>query len=199
MDMKKAVFQYGRPELALTHLAVGQMARYYGATFEANCFLGDAKTPGCEMGMQKALNAIPAIMAGSYTLGTLGLLSVDEIGSPIQLIIDNEYSGALQRLARGFEVNEDTLAYDLIREIGPGGIFTGTEHTVRHYRKEHWQPSLFSREMYNSWITGSHKTDIQRASDVFTEVMQSHHKVYIDEETEQALLNVIDKAKNSLL
>ena len=199
MDMKKAVFQYGRPELGLTHLAVGQLARHYGAAFEANSFLGDAKTPGCEMGMQKALNAIPAIMAGSRSLGTLGLLSVDEIGSPIQLIIDNEYAGALQRFARGFEVNEDTLAYDLIREVGPGGLFTGTEHTVHHYRIEHWQPSLYSREMYNGWITGNHKTDIERASDVFTEVMRSHHNVYIDEETEQALLNVIDKARNSLL
>jgi len=53
--------------------------------------------------------------------------------------------------------------------------------------------------MYNGWITGNHKTDIERASDVFTEVMRSHHNVYIDEETEQALLNVIDKARNSLL
>jgi len=138
IDLKKAVFQYGRPELGITHLAFGQIARYYNAHFEANSFLGDAKAPSCEMGMQKSINAIPAIMAGSHHLGTLGLLSVDEIGSPLQLIIDDEYAGMLRHFARGFEVNEETLAYDVIRETGPGGLFAGTEHTARHYRKEQW-------------------------------------------------------------
>jgi trimethylamine---corrinoid protein Co-methyltransferase len=183
----------------LTHLAIGQLARHYGATFEANSFLGDAKTPSCEIGMQKALTAIPAIMAGTCSLGTLGLLSVDEIASPIQLIIDNEFAGALQRFARGFEVNEDTLAYDLIHEVGPGGLFTGTEHTVKHYRKEHWQPAIFSREMYNSWLTGDHKNDIERAREVYVQIMRSHYNVYIHEDTEKSLVEVIEKATTSLL
>ena len=194
IDMKTAAFQYGRPELGLTHLAIGQIARYLGASFDANCFLGDAKVPSCEMGMQKALNAIPAILAGTRSLGTLVLLSVDEIGSPLQLILDDEYAGALQRFARGFEIDEDTLAYDLIREIGPGGLFIGTEHTARHYRKEHWQPALFSREMYNAWMAGSHQTDIERAADMYNTIMAAEPKVYLGESTEKALLQVIEKA-----
>ncbi len=199
LDLRSAVFRYGRPELGLTHLAMGQLARHFGATFGANSLLGDAKVPSCEMGMQKALNAIPAIMAGTRSIGTLGLLSVDEIGSPIQLIIDDEYAGALQRFARGFEVDEEHLAFDLIKEIGPGGLFTGTEHTVRHYRREHWQPGLFSREMYNSWIAGDHKTDIQRAADVFEGIMRTHDRVYIREDTERERLKVIAQAKEDLL
>lgn len=161
--------------------------------------VGDAKVPSCEMGMQKALNAIPAIMAGTRSIGTLGLLSVDEIGSPIQLIIDNEYAGALQRFARGFEVDEEHLAFDLIKGVGPGGLFTGTPHTVRHYHREHWQPAFFSREMYNSWIAGDHKTDIQRATEVFERVMQTHDDVYIREDTERELRKVIAQAKEDLL
>ena len=199
LDLRSAAFRYGRPELGLTHLAMGQLARHFGGDFGANSLLGDAKVPSCEMGMQKALNAIPAIMAGSLGIGTLGLLSVDEIGSPIQLIIDNEYAGALQRFARGFEVDEEHLAFDLIKELGPGGLFTGTAHTVRHYRKEHWQPDLFSREMYNSWIAGDHKIDTERAMDVFERVMHSQEKLYIRPETESALLRVIDDAREHLL
>jgi trimethylamine--corrinoid protein Co-methyltransferase len=198
LDLKTGTFQYGRPELGLTHLAFGQIARYYGAFFGANCFLGDAKVPSCEMGMQKALNAIPAIMAGSHTLGTLGLLSVDEIGSPIQLIIDNEYAGALQRLAQGFAVNNETLAFDAIREVGPGGNFMGTKHTVRHFRTEHWQPSLFSREMFNAWMSGDHKSDVERAVDVYKSIMASTPEIYLDEDTEAELLKVIDKANRDV-
>ena len=196
--MKQAIFQYGRPELGLTHLSMGQIARSLDAVFGANCFLGDAKFPSCEMGMQKGLNAIPAILAGTVNLGTLGLLSVDEIGSPLQLIIDNEYAGALQRFARGFEIDEESLAFDLIKELGPGGFFTGTEHTAEHYRTEHWQPALFSREMYNSWIARSNKIDIDRATDVFNEVMESPQDPYIGEDTERALLDIIAKAEKDL-
>jgi trimethylamine--corrinoid protein Co-methyltransferase len=195
LDMKQAVFRYGRPELGLTHLVMGHLARYLGASFRANSFLGDAKYPTCEMGMQKALNALPAIMAGTRSLGTLGLLSVDEIGSPLQLIIDNEYAGALRRFARGFDIDEESLAFDLIKEMGPGGLFTGTVHTVRHHRQEHWQPDLFSREMYNAWIAGEGKIDAERARDVYHEAMRTHDKVYVSEETEQALLEVIERAR----
>lgn len=199
LDMKTAAFRYGRPELGLTHLAMGQIARHHGGSFNANSFLGDAKVPSCEMGMQKGLNAIPAILAGSRSLGTLGLLSVDEIGSPIQLIIDNEFAGALKRFNRGFEVNGETLAFDLIKRAGPGGLFTGTMHTVEHYKREHWQPSIFSREMYNSWLRGDGKVDVERAQDIYDRVLQKHHRVYIKEETEKKLLKVIDKAKRDLL
>jgi trimethylamine--corrinoid protein Co-methyltransferase len=198
IDLKAGVFQYGRPELGLTHLAYGQIARYFKASFGANSFLGDAKAPSCEIGMQKAINSIPAIMAGSRHLGTVGLLSVDEVGSPIQLIIDNEFADMLQRFANGFEVNEETLAYETILEAGPGGNFMGRDHTARHFRKEHWQPKLFSRELYNSWISGDHKTDIERARDVYETIMAETPKTYISEDTEKALRKVITKAEDRL-
>jgi trimethylamine--corrinoid protein Co-methyltransferase len=198
IDMKAGVFQYGRPELGLTHLAFGQIARYFKASFHANSFLADAKVPSAEAGMQKALNVISAILAGSRQLGTVGLLSVDEIGSPIQLIIDSEYARALQRFAAGFEVTEETLAFDLIKSVGPGGNYMAEPHTAKHFRKEHWQPKLFSREMYNGWLNGDHKSDVERALDVYEKIMAQAPTIYITDETENALLKVIDAAAQAV-
>jgi trimethylamine--corrinoid protein Co-methyltransferase len=198
LDLKSGTFHYGRPELGLTHLAYGQIARRFRAHFHANCFLCDAKAPSSEAGMQKALNAIPAILAGSWQLGTVGLLSVDEVSSPIQLIIDNEFARALQRFADGFEINEETLAYDVIKEVGPGGNFMGEPHTARHFRKEHWQPRLFSREMLYGWLNSDQKTDAQRALDVYEKIMSQPPKTYISEDTEKALVKVIEAAERQL-
>jgi trimethylamine--corrinoid protein Co-methyltransferase len=194
IDMKAGVFQYGRPELGLSHLAYGQIARHFKASFHANSFLADAKVPSAEAGMQKALNVIPAILAGSRQLGTVGLLSVDEIGSPIQLILDSEYARALQRFADGFEVNEETLAFDLIKSVGPGGNYMAEPHTAKHFRKEHWQPKLFSREMLNGWLNGDRKTDIERARDVYESIMAQRPTIYISDDVEKALLKVIEDA-----
>lgn len=198
LDMKRAMFPFGRPERGLMTLAMGQMARYYRAGLWASAVYADAKLPSTEAGMQSAFNTIPSIIAGSQGLECFGLLSGAEIGSPVQLVIDNEYAGALKRFARGLEVNEETLAFDLIRELGPGGVFTGTEHTAKHYREEHWQPGLFSREGVNSWIKGDRKIDVDRARDICASVEKDYHPRNIDEPTEQALRQVIKKAEQDL-
>jgi len=191
LDMKHGMYPYGRPEIALTHLAMGQLARHYRADFGSNSFSGDAKVPGCEAGMQKAFSTIAGIVAGTRTLGAMGLLSVDEIFSLDQLVIDGEFASALKRLARGFTVNEETLAYDVIQAVGPGGIFTDQMHTVAHYREEHWQPQLFSREMLGTWLREGSKTDLDKAREVCAQARESHHPKGIKDETVTELLKVI--------
>lgn len=198
LDMKHGFYPYGRPEFALCHLAEGQMARYYGADFFANSFLGDEKNVGALMGMEKAMNAICGILAGTGGLGTVGLLSVDEICSPILLILDNEYAGSLKRLSRGFDVNEDTLALDVIKAVGPGGHFMAEEHTVRYFRSEQWEPRIQSRESYGTWLQQVNKTDYEKALDFWHEVINSEPERGIKEQTEKALLEVIDKAAKAL-
>ena len=194
LDMKHGMYPYGRPEIALTHLAMGQLARHYRADFGSNSFSGDAKVPGCEAGMQKAFSTIAGIVAGTRTLGAMGLLSVDEIFSLDQLVIDGEFASALKRLARGFTVNEETLAYDVIQAVGPGGIFTDQMHTVTHYREEHWQPQLFSREMLGTWLREGAKTDLDKAREVCAEARETHHPKGIKDETVAELLKVIAAA-----
>jgi trimethylamine--corrinoid protein Co-methyltransferase len=194
LDMKHGMYPYGRPEIALTHLAMGQLARHYRADFGSNSFSGDAKVPGCEAGMQKAFSTIAGIVAGTRTLGAMGLLSVDEIFSLDQLVIDGEFASALKRLARGFTVNEETLAYDVIQAVGPGGIFTDQMHTVTHYRDEHWQPQLFSREMLGTWLREGAKTDLDKAREVCAEARETHHPKGIKDETVAELLKVIAAA-----
>lgn len=199
MDMKTGIFPFGRPERGLMILAAGQLARHFKAGLWASAVYPDAKLPGMEAGMQSAFNTIPAILAGSMGIECFGILSGAEMNSPLQLVIDNEYAGALKRFARGFEVNEETLAFDLIKELGPGGFFTDSEHTVTHFRKEHWQPEIFSREGLNSWLSGDKKTDVDKGKDICKQILEESHPPAIDDNTEKSLLKVIEKAKRNLV
>ena len=194
LDMKHCMYPYGRPEIALTHMAMGQLARHYRADFGSNSFSGDAKVPGSEAGMQKAFSTMAGIIAGTRTLGAMGLLSVDEIFSMDQLVIDGEFASALKRLARGFEISEESIAYDVLREVAPGGVFTDHIHTVTHFRTEHWQPRLFSREMLNTWLRQGAKTDLDKAQEVCREALETHHPKGIKDETVAELLKVIERA-----
>lgn len=134
LDMKRGMYPYGRPERPLTNVIVAQLARYYGASFTGHGGHTDAKVPSCEAGAQKALTSIPILLACGRCNVAAGLLSVDEVFSPVQMILDNEFIGALKRFARGCDISDETCAIEVIKEVGPGGIFLNTDHTTAVYR-----------------------------------------------------------------
>jgi len=198
LDMRTGMYPFGRPEKELCNIAMAQMARRYGAHFHGHCGHSDAKRPSVEAGFQKALNSIPTLMVSGTTMISCGLLSVDEVFSPIQLIIDDEIVSALRRFARGFEVNEDTLALDVIKEVGPGGCFLDTVHTATHFRDELWEPRVFSRNMFNAWRQGDMKTDADSAMDIYRDIVKRDPlPVCISDELERELLGIIRKASGA--
>ncbi len=199
MDMRSGFFPFGRPERALLTLALGHMARHYRAALWASAVHPDSKGIDVEAGYQASFNAIPAIMAGTLGLECYGLVSGAEANSPVQLVVDNEYVGALKRLTAGFAVDEETLAWDLLRQRAIGGTFLDAEHTARHFRREHWQPELFSREPLNAWLGGDRKLAADHARDRAQALLADYHPRGVDEDTEKTLLQVIEEAKQDLL
>ena len=171
LDMRRGMYPYGRPERPLAAVAMAQMARRYRASFAGHAGHADAKRPSCEAGAQKVLTALPLLMACGSAHISAGLLSVDEVFSPIQMILDEEATAALQRFARGFEITEETLAFDTTAQVGPGGCFTDTDHTLRHFRGEHWQPGLGSRDMRRAWQDAGSRTDVDLARERYRDVM----------------------------
>ena len=170
MDMRTMIYPYGRPEMALTNMAVAQMARYYALPFSGHAGLSDAKLPSCEVGAQKALTAIPTLLAGGRAHLDVGLLSIDEVCSPVQMILDDEFCGALRHLCAEFGSSEEELALDLIDEVGPGGNFMATEHTARRFRREHWEPRVWSRQMLAPWLASGRQLDVDAAASLCREI-----------------------------
>jgi trimethylamine--corrinoid protein Co-methyltransferase len=198
LDMRTTIQPYGRPEMLLANLATLQLARHYGVPGGAHTGLTDAKLPSNEAGVQKLLTALPCMLTGQGNVEP-GLLSIDEVFSPIQMIIDAELVGALRHVLGGFEVTEETLAVDLIEEIGPGGVFTGTKHTARHFRQAQWQPRIWSREMLQRWLASDRKTDADHAMELWRELMaRPDPEPGIPEGTERRLRRVVERAAEQL-
>jgi len=171
MDMRSGVHPYGAPERPLANVMMAQMARHYQASFSGHGGHSDAKVPSYEAGVQKVLTGLPILLAGGTMQVSAGLLSIDEVFSPLQMILDNELAGAVKRFAAGAEITDETLAVDLIKQVGPGGQFVDSEHTYRHFRREHWRPDIFNRQLYDAWAAGDGKTDVERAQDIYERIM----------------------------
>ncbi len=196
MDMRTMMQCYGRPEKELANVAMAQMARRYGAHFFPHTGHSDAKRPGPEAGFEKALNTIPSLLACGRASINCGLLSVDEVHSPVQMVIDLEIVSALRRFVKGFEVSEETLAFDVTREVGPGGNFTVTDHTARLFRRELWEPRVFAREMMDAWLSGGGKTEVDKAREICLERVFAGEPLRpkISESLEGELLSIIERS-----
>jgi trimethylamine---corrinoid protein Co-methyltransferase len=199
MDMRTTIYPYGRPEMAIANLMTAQLARHYRAYYSGHAGLSDAKLPSVEAGYQKALTAIPTLLAcGSFWMDA-GLLSIDEVCSPVQLILDNEFLGALERFTRQSQISEESIGLETILEVGPGGHFLDKRHTVAYLRQEQWQPALWSRQMLRPWMEAGDGLDADRARQVALDFeRKSLPPAGMSPELESEVLRLIEKARGIL-
>jgi trimethylamine--corrinoid protein Co-methyltransferase len=79
------------------------------------------------------------------------------------------------RAVEGIKVNDDTIALDVIREVGPGGNFVASKHTRRFMRTEHYQPTLSNRNYRNTWEAKGSKVIWERAAEKVDEILNAHN------------------------
>ena len=195
MDMSTGASQFGRPERNTLNVAGAQIAKYLGVGFFGHCGLSDAKTPGNEAAFQKISSVIFNALACGQSNLVAGLLGIDQVYSPVQLILEDEMLDSLKWACKGFEVNQETLALDVIDQIGQGKSFLATEHTLRNFKQSLWHPALFSREMFTKWKNDGMKSDIAKAKERFLDILQNGKELQpqISEKTERDLLRIINK------
>jgi trimethylamine--corrinoid protein Co-methyltransferase len=95
------------------------------------------------------------------------------------LVSMDEVVGMVTRFMQGVEVSDETLALDVIDQVGPGGHFLGEAHTVRHYR-ENWFPRLHDRHNRAGWEQAGAQTLGDRARARVQEILETHQPVPLD-------------------
>jgi trimethylamine--corrinoid protein Co-methyltransferase len=151
-DMRSMIYPYsGADRIPLVTAAMQMLADFYGRPGGCHGGKTDACSPGSQAGIEKALSILFPVLAGATGVGTLGHVENALTFSYEQLVIDDEIAGYIKRMLQGFEVSEETIAFDVIKEVGPGGNFLSHPHTVENYRKEFWISGLMERMPWERW------------------------------------------------
>jgi trimethylamine--corrinoid protein Co-methyltransferase len=163
--MATGAFQYGRPEQTLLNIAGAQVANSLGAYYGGHGGLSDAKEPGYESAMQKVASAVyNAQFTGNGHI-VCGLLAVDEVFSPEQLVLDAEALSWLNRVADGFCADADTIALETIDAVSWGGQYLSEPHTAEHFRQSLWFPQVFSKTAFGRWNNLGRRKERDAAKD----------------------------------
>ena len=150
-DMKKAAFVYGSAEDLLGSLLQCQLNRRYGIPIVAKSLLTTAKGPDAHAGAEKASHTLAAALAGAQYFTNAGVLAVDEVYSPEQVVIDVEIVQYVRRVLSGLEFSEEAVGLEAIKEVGIGGNFLIHPTTLSRYRTALWDPALFEHSMLSPW------------------------------------------------
>jgi trimethylamine--corrinoid protein Co-methyltransferase len=144
MDLRTGSYTGGGPEDVLFGMASGELADQYCVPLSMGAFATGAHVPDWRAGLENGLAALAACVGRADMLLGMGLLAGSRIWSYEQLLLDAEILGLVRGICRGIPVDEESLAIDVIRSVGPGGDFLSEPHTRRHMR-ERWSPALIDR------------------------------------------------------
>jgi trimethylamine--corrinoid protein Co-methyltransferase len=151
MDMRTTIFSYGAPEMILMGSALAQMAQYIKLPYFGTAGCSDAKLPDSQAAAEATLSCQSAALSGANLIHDCGLLDHGCLASPAYMVLVNEVLHMINHFVRGIQVDEETLAVDVINKVGPGGHYMEEEHTLKYFR-EVWYSNLFDRSNYDSWL-----------------------------------------------
>jgi trimethylamine--corrinoid protein Co-methyltransferase len=177
----------GPIERAMINAAVAQLAQYFKIPLYSTAGTSDAKEVDIQAAYESAMSSLLVAMSGAnYIHDIAGLMEEDLTVSYEKLVMDNEILGMCQRVLGGIEVNEETLAVDLIIEKGPAKDYLAENHTVEHMRGEFYIPSLANRDRREKLKTDDDA--LSRAKAFVKEVINSSKKNYLRENIRRQIL-----------
>jgi len=173
MDMKTTISVYGAPEFQLARVAVAEMGQYYGLPTWGYAGHSDS----CAMDQQAAADAAfsvqVALLAGHNLFHDVGYLEAGLTTSPEMIVFSAEMISMMRSFMAGVSLDAESLALEVIHEVGPGGDFLTARHTLNHFR-ELWQPGLFDRRRAADWIAAGRESFGQRLREKTVAIIEEH-------------------------
>jgi trimethylamine--corrinoid protein Co-methyltransferase len=194
-DMATGNIATGAVESGLIIAGAAQLARHYGLPCRALAGATDAKALDAQCVLERVGTLASAALAGVHFIACAGTLDGITVFSEPLLVLDDELCGLIRRLARGIEVSEETLAVELIKEIGWQGYYLDQLHTAQHYRREHYLPRLLRRESREVWESKGSKTALDLARERVRDLLAKHRPRELEPAVERELLGYLEMVR----
>jgi trimethylamine--corrinoid protein Co-methyltransferase len=186
-NMRHGTVALGSVETGLITAGAAQMARYYGLPCRSVGGATESKREDLQAGAERMGTLLPAVLAGVNYITCAGTLDSTMLESHAMLLLDDELCGAAARMARGIEVNDESMALDLIKKVGFSGNYITERHTSKNFRSELFMPKLFSREPYEAWEKEGSLLAIDHAQERVRNLLSKHRPYPIDPAIENEL------------
>jgi trimethylamine--corrinoid protein Co-methyltransferase len=179
-NMRSGSPRFGGISISLFQVCWNQFWRtlYAIPTMNAGVGPSDSHQIDFQNGYEKAMGMLVSAISGANVINTVGGLTGELSYHPVQSVLDNDIAGAVVRFLEGVEVSDETLAIDLINDVGPiPGFFLDQRHTMNWWRKESFTPHAADSLPYPEWKKTGRKTAVDYATERCDQLLEAFEPV----------------------
>lgn len=191
-DLRTGAMSGGSAEQGLLMAACAQMAQFYDIPCAVSAGMTDSKLPDFQAGYEKGYTELLSALAGANLIYEAAGMYGSLLGCSLEsFVLDNDLIGSVMRATRGFEVNEDTLSLETIRDvcIGGPGHFLGHGQTLDRMESDYFYPAMSDRRTPQEWAVAMDKDIVEQArvrtKELLAEPYPQHIPPEIDAEVRQ--------------
>lgn len=194
-DMRTGAYSPGAVETGILHMGCAQMAGYYNLPSGGYIGLTNSKINDAQSGYETAMSVVAGFLGGVDIFNMGGLLDALMAFDFAKAVIDNDIAMMVKRIQRGFEFSEENLALDLVAEVGPGGMFADTEHTLERMRTTMYLTDIADRNPRQLWQeSGAHDVQsraMQRVKNILTHENTADFSPDVDARLREEFLGMV--------
>ena len=195
VDMKTGAPAFGTPEYTRAAMAGGQLARRYKLPYRSSNTCA-ANMVDAQAAYESEMSLWGAVMGhANLILHSAGWMEGGLVASFEKMVLDAELIQHMVEFLKPLEVNDDTLGFDAIKDVGPGGHFFGTQHTLDRYETAFYSPMLSDWRNYENWRLAGALDTAQRANAIWKQLLADFTPPPLDPAIDEALKAFVAKRK----
>jgi len=189
-DLRTGAMSGGSPEQAILSSACAQMGNHFNLPTGTACGMTDAKFPDFQGGAERAYTLSCAATSGANIIYESAGMYASLLGAcPESLLMDNDLIGAALRITRGIEVNEKTLAFEVLKDVclGNKGHYLGSDMTLEVMQTEYIYPELGDRLSPNEWAEQGKPVLLEKALARKQEILENYFPNHVSDEVDRQI------------
>lgn len=198
MSLRSGSPTFGTPEPALGSLVIGQLARRLKLPLRCSGNFSTSKVADAQAMAQGTVSFMTAVQCGgNFMLHSAGFLDGLLSMSYEKFMMDADLCGAMHSYMNGLTIDDNGLAFDAIKEVGPASHFLDSEHTMQNYKTAYWESTLNDDRPYETWEETGKVDALTRANHAWKKALADFEAPAMDQATDEALIDFIERKKRS--
>ena len=199
IDMQSGSPTFGTPESGIGLLCTGQIARHFGLPFRTGGGLTSSQVPDAQAGYEALMTLMPTFLAGTnWVMHSAGWLEGGLVAGFEKFIIDAQIVEMLQHEFTPLEIDEGSLGFDAHVEVGHGGHFLGSMHTMERFRTCFYRPFLNSSENYERWMRNGAQDTATRSAAIWRKRLEEYEQPGLDDGIRAELEDFVTRRRREL-